>query len=47
MAGPEAPRRRSDDEGRVGLVHAGEGAGEVGAQAAVEHGVLPGGLDVA
>ena len=40
-------RRRSGDEGRVGLVGAGQGAGEVGAQAAAEHLVLSGGLDVA
>jgi hypothetical protein len=39
--------RRSDDEGLVGLVGAGQGAGEVGAQAAAEHLVLSGGLDVA
>jgi hypothetical protein len=31
----------------VSFVGAGERAGEVGAKAAVEHGVLPGGLDVA
>jgi hypothetical protein len=39
--------RRSDDEGRVGLVGPGHGAGEVGAQAATEHLVLSSGLDVA
>src|SRR6266508_662334 len=48
----DAPLRRagrvggSDDEGRVGLVGAGECAGEVGAQAPVEHRVLACGLDV-